>query len=82
MNRNDDCHLLLNNDTNDIILCKEKIFYDHLINLSKEQRDLLNKKIGSDLVNEIINFLGSKSYDSILPIIGNYENDINEWFDE
>ena len=80
--RNFDCHLILSTDDETIILCKEKIFYNNLINLTVEQRKMLNKKIKSELVDEFITFLGNKSFDSILSVISNYEDDINEWFEE
>lgn len=82
VNRNDDCHLILSTDSNDVILCKEKIFCERLKTLTMSQRTLLDKKIGSDLVNEIIKYLESKSYTSILSIFNSHEVDINEWFDE
>ena len=78
--RNDDCHYILNNDDNDIILCKEKVLYDILKNLDKSQRQLLNKKINSILlIDEIIKFLESKSYISI-----NHEDYeyYNSWFED
>ena len=80
--RNLDYHLILSTDDDTIILCKEKIFYDNLLNLTTEQRKMLNKKILSNLVDEFIIFLETKPFDSILSVISNYEDDINEWFEE
>ena len=65
-----------------MMLCKEKIFYDRLKNLTVSQRTLLDKKIGSELVDEIIKYLELKPYNSILSIIDKYQDEINEWFDE
>ena len=80
--RNDDCHLILNTDDNNIVLCKEKIFYDNLISLTENRKKLLIKKIGSELLNEIITYLKEKPFDSILSLIPNYIDEVNEWFDE
>ena len=82
INRNDVCHLFLNTDDKITILCKEKIFYDILVSLPKDKRIMLNKKIGSDLVDEIINFLGSKCYDSVLDIVDDYKEEVYDWFEE
>ena len=79
VNRNEDCHYIFNNDSINIILCKEKALYDVLKNLDDAKRQLLNKKISASLVDEIINFLENKSYDTAK--LDDYDEAI-EWFDE
>ena len=78
-NRNFDCHFIFNDDTDDIILCKEKALYDILTKLDDDKKQILNNKMDSKLVDAIINFLAKKSYDNIND--DDYEQNI-EWFDE
>lgn len=82
LDRNGEHHLLLKIDSKELILCKKKILYEHLINLSESRKKKLNKKIGESLVQEIIKYLESISFDSITDIIGIYQENINDWFNE
>jgi small-conductance mechanosensitive channel len=75
--RNDNCHYILSDDNENTTLCKEQILYNILINLDEYKREMLNNKINSILVDEIIKFLNSKSYNNIN--IDDYEDYI-EWF--
>ncbi len=65
-----------------IMLCKEKILYDNLIHLSDNRKRLLKKKINSELLDEIIDYLSKKPFYTIIPLMSNYIDDVNEWFNE
>lgn len=63
LNRNEECHYIFKDESNDIILSKEKALCDILENLDYDRRLLLNKKIGTSLVDEIIKFLKNQPFD-------------------
>jgi hypothetical protein len=80
LSRNDFCHYIFDNDSNDLINKKKECILFQLSNLSDVVKIKLNKKFGTDFIDEIIKYLSNLKIS-----YGNLSdediNDAEEWWE-